>query len=324
MKNKTILITGGTGTLGKKFITESIKSNSFKEIIAISRDEAKQFYFKEDLINKFGNKIKNNINFKLINISHDVSLLEDIFNKKKIDFVLHTAAQKQVQSAEINPLSAVNSNIIGTYNISRLSGNYNVEKFIHLSTDKATDPINTYGCTKFIADKLIVNNFNNSKTKFSILRYGNVLGSKGSILPFFIMQKKLNMELIVTDRLATRFSITINDAFNYVKYVLNNSRGGEIFIPKMNKIKILNLAKLISKKIKISKLNTNEKLHEKIISTNENNFNIFNHNLFYILTKNDKYKRLEKIKLFDYTSSDAPELDSKDLKKILSDCEIEF
>ena len=207
--------------------------------------------------------------------------------------------------------------------MAKLANENEIEKFIHLSTDKSVDPINIYGCSKFIADKIILNTFKNSKTKFSILRYGNVLGSKGSILPYFLSQIQSNKKLIVTHKHATRFCITLDQACEFVSNIFKISDGGEIFIPKIKSIRILDLAKILSSNIGFSKLRINEKLHEKLISTNENNLNVFNSKSFYILTNNTSYKNLKKIKLFDYDSSQADLIKPNKLRQVIKSCKIE-
>lgn len=323
MKKKNILITGATGSLGKAYIENSIKKKKFSHFFCISRDEAKQFYFQEHLKNKFGEKILQKFTFKLIDISKDYEYLCDIVKLNKINFILNTAAQKQILSAEYNPEQVVRNNIIGTYNMAKLANENEIEKFIHLSTDKSVDPINIYGCSKFIADKIILNTFKNSKTKFSILRYGNVLGSKGSILPYFLSQIQSNKKLIVTHKHATRFCITLDQACEFVSNIFKISDGGEIFIPKIKSIRILDLAKILSSNIGFSKLRINEKLHEKLISTNENNLNVFNSKSFYILTNNTSYKNLKKIKLFDYDSSQADLIKPNKLRQVIKSCKIE-
>jgi UDP-N-acetylglucosamine 4,6-dehydratase len=266
-KNKTILITGGTGSFGMAFINYILKvKESPKKIIVFSRDELKQFEMK-----KFFDQIKfSNIRYFLGDIK-DKDRLKLAF--KDVDVVVHAAALKQVPAAEYNPFEFIKTNVIGSQNIVEACLDSKVKNVIALSTDKASSPINLYGATKLCADKLFVgaNNIKGKQDiKFSVVRYGNVMGSRGSVLHNFLEQKK-NGILNVTDNGMTRFNINMNEAIQFVINALENSKGGEIFVPKIPSFYITDLAKAVCKdcKIKITGIREGEKIHEEMISQNE-------------------------------------------------------
>ncbi len=263
-KNKSFLVTGGTGSFGQAIVKELSKKYKPKKIVIFSRDELKQYIMEKEYLN---NK---SIRFFLGDI-RDLDRLS--FALKDIDIVIHAAALKQVATGEYNPFEAVKTNIIGTQNIIDSSMQNNVEKVIALSTDKASSPINLYGATKLTSDKLFIsaNNYKGKKNvKFSIVRYGNVMGSRGSVIPLFLEQKKKNL-ITITDKRMTRFNITLNSAVDFVMNSLSLMKGGEIFVPKLSSYKILDLKNAISAKSKIKLVGsrTGEKLHEELISIHE-------------------------------------------------------
>ena len=265
-KNQTVLITGGTGSFGKEFTKKLIKNYDPKKIIIFSRDELKQFEMKND---KFFQK--KNIRFFLGDV-RDKQRLKTAF--EGVDLVVHAAALKQVPAAEYNPTEYIKTNINGAENIIQAAISCNVKKIIALSTDKAVNPINLYGATKLVSDKLFIaaNNIIGKKNiKFSIVRYGNVSGSRGSVLPFFLELKKKDKPFLITHMDATRFWITLEEGVNFVINSLKIMEGGEIFIPKLPAIKIIDLAKAIDekRKIKIIGLRESEKIHESLISPDE-------------------------------------------------------
>lgn len=265
-KNQTVLITGGTGSFGKEFTKKLIKNYNPKKIIIFSRDELKQFEMKND---KFFQK--KNIRFFLGDV-RDKQRLKTAF--EGVDLVVHAAALKQVPAAEYNPTEYIKTNINGAENIIQAAISCNVKKIIALSTDKAVNPINLYGATKLVSDKLFIaaNNIIGKKNiKFSIVRYGNVSGSRGSVLPFFLELKKKDKPFLITHMDATRFWITLEEGVNFVINSLKIMEGGEIFIPKLPAIKIIDLAKAIDekRKIKIIGLRESEKIHESLISPDE-------------------------------------------------------
>ena len=214
-----------------------------------------------------------------------------------VDIVVHAAALKHVPIAEYNPFEAVKTNIIGSQNVIDASLSTNVKKVIALSTDKAAAPINLYGATKLASDKLFIaaNNFKGSKNiKFSVVRYGNVMGSRGSVIPYFLKCKKKNF-IPITDENMTRFSITLNEGVDFVFKSLKNMQGGELFIPKISSFKILDLAKAIAPNIKpnIIGLRPGEKLHEEMI-TESDSYNAMEFKDYYIIISDSQYTSLNK------------------------------
>jgi len=313
MKSKSILITGGTGSFGKKFVERSLKS--FKKVIVFSRDELKQF----EMEKKFNPKKFKNLRFFLGDI-RDKDRLKFAF--KDIDIVLHAAALKQVPRAEYNPIEYIKTNVLGAQNIIECALDTNVEKVVALSTDKAVSPINLYGATKLCSDKLFIaaNNIKGaSKKSFSVLRYGNVTMSRGSVIPFFLQNKSNVYD--VTDPNMTRFCITLEQSVQAANWVINNSNGGEIFIPKSPSYRILDVIKAINKnaKIKIIGIRPGEKLFEELISSNDNE-NIYDQGKFFIISKNNIKKYKKTPKKFSYTSANNPNFFSvNELKAIISE-----
>jgi UDP-N-acetylglucosamine 4,6-dehydratase len=256
--NKNILITGGTGSFGKKY-TETLLSNfSPNKIIIFSRDELKQFemaqIFNDDCMRY------------LIGDVRDKDRLNQVMGG--VDFVIHAAALKHVPIAEYNPTECIQTNINGAENVINAALNNNVSKVIALSTDKAANPINLYGATKLASDKLFVaanNMVGSRRTSFSVVRYGNVVSSRGSVIPFF--QNLINngaKELPITHVDMTRFLITLQDGVNFVLKNFERMQGGEIFIPKISSMKMIDLAKALAPNLphKIIGIRPGEKLHE--------------------------------------------------------------
>ena len=265
-KNKTILVTGGTGSFGQSFVRHVLDNYSeIKKIIIFSRDELKQFEMNKLLIK---NKSFNKLRFFLGDV-RDLQRLN--IATRDVDIIVHAAALKQVDTAEYNPIEYIKTNINGAQNIIETSLENNIQKVIALSTDKACSPINLYGATKLCSDKLFVaaNNFVGKK-KFSVVRYGNVSGSRGSVIPFFLEQSKTGL-ITVTDKRMTRFSITLQQSVEAVVWVIKNSIGGEIFVPKIPSYKIIDLVKAINKncKIKFVGIRPGEKIHEEMVSIND-------------------------------------------------------
>ena len=260
--NKIIFITGGTGFFGKNFITRLFKLYKPKKLIIFSRDETKQYEMQND------EKFKKYIKFLRFFIGdvRDVDRLR--LGMQDVDFVIHAAALKHVPSTEYNPTECIKTNISGAENVIRAAIDCRVKKVIALSTDKAANPINIYGATKLASDKLFVaaNNLSGTKgPKFSVVRYGNVFASRGSVIPFFQkLVKDKNNHFPITDAKMTRFVITINDAVDLVFKSFKFMKGAEIIIPKIPSIKIVDIAKAldINKRIKIVGIRPGEKLHE--------------------------------------------------------------
>lgn len=327
-RNKTLLITGGTGSLGKSLVIKLLtKYSEIKKVIIYSRDELKQFEF-NDYLTKLKLK-KNNYRFFIGDV-RDKNRVK--YALKDVDYVVHAAALKQVPAAEYNPFEFIKTNIIGAQNIIEASLESNVQKVIALSTDKASSPINLYGATKLCSDKLFVaaQNYSGKKNiKFSVVRYGNVLGSRGSIIPILIKAKD-EKYFRITHKEMTRFNITLDAAVNFVIDCLKNTRGGEIFIPKLKSYRILDICKAMdeNKPIKIIGIRSGEKLHEQmfsefdceniiedkkkyIILQPKNNNIVVNYSSFEI-----KSKKLNKI--FSYNSRDNKSfLKVKEIKNLV-------
>ncbi len=261
-KNKSILVTGGTGYFGKNFVKYLLENKPVKKIVIFSRDEQKQYHLQ--------NELKNHKKYKLLRFFlGDVRDLQRLnMAIKNIDIVIHAAALKHVPAAEYNPMECVKTNILGAQNIIEACLKNKVKKVLALSTDKAANPINIYGASKLVSDKLFIaanNLVGFSKVSFSVVRYGNVFASTGSVVPFFkkILQQK-NKFIPITDLKMTRFVITIDQGIDFVIRSLEEMNGGEIFVPKIPSIKITDLAKAFSPKlpIKIIGIRSGEKLHE--------------------------------------------------------------
>lgn len=256
--NKNILITGGTGSFGKKFIKILLEKYKPNKVIVYSRDELKQFEMGQlynDLCMRY-----------FIGDVRDKERL--MLAMKGVDYVVHAAALKQVPAAEYNPMECIKTNIMGAQNVIDACIANNVEKVIALSTDKAANPINLYGATKLASDKLFTaanNIVGSGRTRFSVVRYGNVVGSRGSVVPFFKgLLERGATELPVTDERMTRFWLKLEDGVEFVLKNFQRMQGGEIFIPKIPSMRILDLAKAMAPdaKIKIIGIRPGEKLHE--------------------------------------------------------------
>jgi len=264
--NTTILITGGTGSFGKKFIQTVMEKYEIAKIIVYSRDELKQFemqqYWPDD---------------GKVPIRYFIGDVRDLPRLKMamegVDIVIHAAALKQVPATEYNPFEAVKTNVLGAQNVIDAALASGVKKVIALSTDKAAAPINLYGATKLTSDKLFItaNNYRGTNDiKFSVVRYGNVMGSRGSVIPFFMEKKKTGV-LPITDKRMTRFNITLEHGVDFVLQCLDSMRGGELFVPKIPSYRILDLAEAIAPKCKyeIVGIRPGEKLHEEMITESD-------------------------------------------------------
>jgi len=263
--NKSILITGGTGNFGKNFARHLLDNYSVKKLVIFSRDELKHYEFNQEI--GFNEVIHN--------------VIGDIRDKERlnqamlgIDYVIHAAALKQVAAIENNPLEAVKTNIHGAENVINVAIANNVDKVINLSSSKACNPINLYGTTKLASDKLFVaaNNISTlARTKFSVVRFGNIAGSTGSVLPLFKkLIKQKSKELPITHQGMSRFWITINQSMGCVEKSFQRMQGGEIFVPKTPSIKIINLAKALSNlPIKIIGIKEGEKISDIMITKDD-------------------------------------------------------
>ena len=269
LNNKNILITGGTGSFGNLFVEMVLKKFKPKRLIIFSRDELKQSLMSK----KFPTERYKCMRYFIGDV-RDLNRLT--LAMQGVDYVVHAAALKQVDIAEYNPMECVRTNVGGAENVVRAALNENVSKIISLSTDKASDPINLYGATKLTSDKIFVSANNlvgdRQSTRFSVVRYGNVAGSRGSVVPIF---KKLleegKKELPITDNKMTRFWITLKQAVEFVLKSFERMHGGEIFVPKIPSIRVVDLAKAMAPKLnqKIIGIRPGEKLHEKMCSINE-------------------------------------------------------
>ena len=271
MKKSTYFITGGTGSFANKFIFDLVKKKIAKKIIVFSRDEYKQMLMKDLPYIKSNKKL---FRFYIGDVRDKNRLDWAILDE--VDVVVHTAALKQVPATEYNPFETIQTNILGTQNIIEISIKKNIEKIILISTDKAVSPINLYGSTKLTAEKLFLSgNFfkgKNKKCRFSVIRYGNVMGSRGSVIPILLNQNNINSNFFtITHSAMTRFSITLSQASAFVESCLKIMKGGEIFVPKLPSYNIIDLAKAINstRPIKIIGIRSGEKLHEELVSATE-------------------------------------------------------
>ena len=262
LNNKTILVTGGTGSFGHKFVQLTLQKYKPKRLIIFSRDELKQ----SEMMMLFPEEKYPAIRYFIGDV-RDKERLSRAFDG--VDIVVHAAAIKQVPAAEYNPLEAIKTNILGAANIIDVAIDRKVEKVLALSTDKAANPINLYGATKLCSDKLFVaaNAYaGRSNTQFSVVRYGNVVGSRGSVIPFFLKMKNTGT-LPITDKRMTRFWITLEQGVEFDFNSLNTMTGGEIFVPKIPSMNILDLANAIAPecKLEFTGIRPGEKLHEVLV-----------------------------------------------------------
>jgi UDP-N-acetylglucosamine 4,6-dehydratase/5-epimerase len=281
LNNKNILITGGTGSFGNELVPFLLKKFNPRKVIIFSRDEYKQSIMKS----KFKDSEIKKLRFLLGDV-RDIERLK--MAMRDVDFVIHAAALKQVPAAEYNPMEFVKTNIHGAENVVLAALHNNVKKIIALSTDKAANPINLYGSTKLASDKIFIaaNKITGvNKNKFSIVRYGNVIGSRGSVIPIFkeFIQKKKNY-FPITDKRMTRFWFTLQDSVKFVLQCLKIMEGGEIFVPKIPSIRITDLAKAMNSnyKLKIIGIRPGEKIHEQMCPA-ESSLNTLEYKKFYII-----------------------------------------
>ena len=306
-----VLITGGTGTLGKK-LTELLLKNDpiISKIYIYSRDEYKQYQMNKEFENN--KKIS-----YFVGDVRDKDRLYRAFNG--IDYVIHTAALKHVPSCEYNPFEAVKTNIIGSANIIDAAIDQKVKKVLAISTDKAVNPINLYGCTKACMEKMFIdgNNYSgDNSTIFSVVRYGNVIGSRGSVIPFFKKIAKEGGKFPLTDNEMTRFWTTIDNAAKFVLDSLEIMEGQEIFIPKLPTLKISDLIKAIKEdaEIKVIGVRKGEKIHETLISKEESKC-FLDMNNYFIITQNAPISSFEP---FEYTSKNNDDyLSIEEMRKLL-------
>lgn len=266
LDKKNILITGGTGSFGKKFTEIVLKKYKPRRLIIFSRDELKQY----EMSQKFSNEKYPCIRYFIGDVRDKERLHRAL---QGIDYIIHAAALKQVPAAEYNPFEAVKTNILGAQNVINVAIDHKVKRVIALSTDKAANPLNLYGATKLCADKLFVagNSYvGRNETLFSVVRYGNVVGSRGSVIPFFKKCAENGM-IPITDPRMTRFWITLEQGVEFVLKCLERMVGGEIFVPKLPSMNIMDLAKAMGPKCKtkVVGIRPGEKLHEVMVPRDE-------------------------------------------------------
>lgn len=263
-ENKSILITGGTGSFGKRCVETILQKYKPRRLVIYSRDELKQY----EMSQKFSQSQYPCLRYFIGDV-RDLKRLERAFDG--IDYVIHAAALKQVPAAEYNPTECIRTNIGGAENIISAAIDHGIKKVVALSTDKAVSPVNLYGATKLCSDKLFVaaNAYAGAKnTSFSVVRYGNVMGSRGSVIPLYLQKKKSGEPLPVTDERMTRFWIVLKDAVQMVLNAFELAQGGEIFVPKIPSMRIVDLAKAIApdRKIDFIGIRPGEKIHEVMIT----------------------------------------------------------
>ncbi len=266
LNGKTVLITGGTGSFGRRFTDIVLNRYKPHKLIIFSRDELKQF----EMQAQFGERQYPNIRYFIGDV-RDRDRLYRAFDG--VDIVVHAAALKQVPAAEYNPIEAIKTNVLGAANVIDAAIDLGVEKVIALSTDKAASPVNLYGATKLCSDKLFVaaNSYSGGhNTRFSVVRYGNVVGSRGSVVPFFLEQRKTG-RLPITDARMTRFWITLDQGVEFVLASFDRMTGGEIFVPKIPSMKLTDLAKVIGPdcELDIVGRRPGEKLHELMVGEDD-------------------------------------------------------
>ena len=330
--NKKILITGGTGSLGQA-LTRRLLQKNVKTIRILSRNESKQI----EMESKFND---NRLRFFLGDIRDKERLVRAT---EDIDYVFHAAALKHVPKIEYNPFEAIKTNVIGSQNVIDACLEANVKKAICIGTDKAVSPLNTYGATKLLMEKLFVtaNNYLDPKkhaTKFIAVRYGNVLGSSGSVIPKFIEQIKNKKKITITDNQMTRFSITMDEALDFILKAAEYGQGSEIFVPKIRAYTIFDIKKTLIEILgdygeEIVGIRPGEKLHETLINSEEIRYS-WEYKDLYMITNplypmfhptviNDTYQGIKKIDKFERYSSDLVEKIPKDeLKQILKESEL--
>lgn len=327
LNGKSILITGGTGSLGKALTRTILKRwPDIKRLVIYSRDEQKQFQMDQEFPE---NKFKSIRYF--IGDVRDYDRLQRALSG--IDYVIHTAAMKHVHIAEYNPDECVKTNIGGAENVIRASLTTNVTRVVALSTDKACAPINLYGATKLTSDKLFIsaNNIKGSKKiSFSVVRYGNVMGSNGSVIPFF-MERKKNGTLPITDPNMTRFNISLDDGVEMVLHALSNSWGGELYVPKIPSYRILDIAEAIAPNCEreIIGIRPGEKIHEEMITASDS-FYTYDLGKYYVILPSipnwnlddfiSKFNAVKVPRGFSYNSGENTEWETvESLRKLIKE-----
>ena len=303
LNNKSILITGGTGSFGHQYAYTLLEKFKVRRIVIYSRDELKQY----EMQMKF-DKFKGSIRFFIGDVRDKDRLQEAM---RGIDIVIHAAAMKQVPAAEYNPMECIKTNIHGAENLIHTALANNVDRVIALSTDKAANPVNLYGATKLASDKLFVaaNNMSGGRTKFAIVRYGNVVGSRGSVVPFFEkLIKEGSDNLPITHKDMTRFWITLQEGVDFVLKCMERMDGGEIFVPKIPSVRIIDLAKAMAPElpIKIIGIRPGEKLHEVMCPSDDSHLTV-EFDDYFVISPSIKFYSREN----DFTSNALGEIGKK-------------
>ena len=314
MSEKSLLITGGTGSFGKEFVNYLLEKRlDIGRIVIFSRDELKQWEMQQRYLNHSRFKT---LRFFIGDV-RDAIRLEQAF--ENIDYVVHAAALKQVHTAEYNPMEFIKTNIIGAENVINASIKNNVKKVVALSTDKAAAPINLYGASKLCSDKLFLaaNNITGSRDlAFSVVRYGNVMGSRGSVIPFFLEKAKSGV-ISITHKDMTRFNITLREGVEFVNLALDQSYGGELYVPKLKSYRIMDLVKAIAPNCQYDfcGIRPGEKIHEEMITCTDSRSTIDCGKYFLVLNSQkilDKYQKLDPsytkvLENFNYSSGNNEE-----------------
>ena len=266
LNGQAILVTGGTGSFGRRIVRTILEHYRPRRLLVFSRDELKQF----EMAQEFSTEQHGCLRYFLGDV-RDVERLKEAL--RGVDYVIHAAAIKQVPAAEYNPFEAVRTNVLGAQNIIRAAISRRVKKVIALSTDKAANPINLYGATKLCSDKLFIAGnamSGDTGTIFSVVRYGNVIGSRGSVIPYFLKMRRRGV-IPITDKRMTRFSITLAQAANFVLRCLGQMHGGELFVPRIPSYRIMDVVQAIAPdaEIRVIGIRPGEKLHEQLITVDD-------------------------------------------------------
>ncbi|MBC8506405.1 MAG: UDP-N-acetylglucosamine 4,6-dehydratase (inverting) [Anaerolineales bacterium] len=327
-KDKVILVTGGTGSFGKAFAKIMLDEFQPAKVIVFSRDELKQHEMRV-------------AGFDHPNLRYFIGDVRDLERLKRamqsVDIVVHAAALKQVPACEYNPMEAVKTNILGSSNVVDAALDTGVKKVLALSTDKAVNPVNLYGATKLAAEKLVVQSnayAGKYETRLSCVRYGNVVGSRGSVVPVFLRQKATNGKLTITDERMTRFWLSLEQGVRFVIKNIENMQGGEVFVPKIPSMKVVDLAKAMAPDadLEIIGIRPGEKLHEMLISRDESRTTIELDDMFVVQPAEAfwfggrwKEKGKPVSDGFRYSSAENPEwLDVDQIREIVEPFEITF
>lgn len=331
LNGKKILVTGGTGSFGKRFVQTVLENYKPEKLVVFSRDELKQFEMEQ----RFSIKAYPCLRYMLGDVRDRERMVRAF---EGVDYVIHAAALKQVPAAEYNPEEFIKTNVNGAMNIIDAALINNVERVVALSTDKASNPVNLYGATKLCSDKLFsaanVYRGRQRKTRFSIVRYGNVLGSRGSVVPFFNERKKTGV-LPITDPRMTRFWITLDQGVHFVLKVLELGKGGEIFVPKIPSMLVTDLATAIAPECRheVVGIRPGEKIHESLIGVEEGRNTVEYRECYVIKPDAKSYSEIMELggegkpcsEGFAYTSdTDVNRIDIEELRKMLKSIEGDY